>query len=123
MTSHHSIIVISLLLLNACTFDLVSVRKPVFANSIAITSESQCDAINREHSIATLGAGILGGLAGAGGLSSIPVDDDRTQRGLIVGSSVSGIGAMTMGLWAQERAERFEQKCTEPRQAVGEPRK
>jgi hypothetical protein len=72
---------------------------------------AECDAIDREHAIATLGAGILGGLAGGSGLTSIPVQNAEVRTGLITGAAVSGVGAAGFGLWSQERAERYMRRC------------
>ena len=106
--------ILSLLLLSGCSMSLGSARmqRPVRAGDAPVAPlPPECDSIDREHSIATLGAGILGGLAGAGGLSSIPVEDERARRDLQIGAGVAGVGAMGLGFWSQERAERYQRRC------------
>lgn len=101
------------LLATSCSFSLGAARasgRPLELTAAAPMS-STCEAIDREHSAATLAAGILGGLAGASGLAAIPVHDDGARGALMSGAAVSGIGATSMALWAQERAERFTKVC------------
>ncbi len=76
-----------------------------------VGGDPTCDAIDREHSIATALTGGLGTLAGAGGLTAIPVDKPEVRAGLVTGASASGLAAAVMGLWAQERAERYNKRC------------
>ena len=98
-----------LLCLAGCGFSLTSARPPREQMSASLPAE--CEAIDREHAIATLGAGILGGLAGGSGLTAIPVQDPDVRTGLVTGAAVSGIGAASLGMWAQERAERYMHRC------------
>ena len=101
------------LLATSCSFSLGAARasgRPLEFTAAAPMS-STCEAIDREHSAATLAAGILGGLAGASGLAAIPVHDDGARGALMSGAAVSGIGATSMALWSQERAERFSKVC------------
>ena len=107
-------IILSLLLLTSCTFTLDPISKKVATTPAENAHQDQCESIDREHSIATLGASITGALAGAGGLSSIPIEDERVQRGLVTGASIFGIGALVFGILAQERAERYSKKCARP---------
>ena len=95
------------LALSGCSMSLRSAR----ALTVPPQSAEVCDAIDREHSIATTLAGALGGLAGAGGLSSIPVTDSDARGALQGAAAASGIGAAAMGVWSQDRAERFERVC------------
>ena len=98
-----------LLCLVGCGFSLTKARPPSEQMSAPLPAE--CEAIDREHALATLGAGILGGLAGGSGLTSIPVRNDDVRDGLITGAAVSGVGAAGMALWSQERAERYMRRC------------
>lgn len=96
------------LVLSGCSMSLQSARAP---RAVDALQDPTCDAIDREHSIATAGAAILGGLAGAGGLTSIPVGDDDVRSAFVVGASAAGVGALGLGLWAQDRAERYQRRC------------
>jgi hypothetical protein len=96
------------LCLTGCGFSLTNASAP---RADLAPLPAECDAIDREHSIATLGAGILGGLAGGGGLTAIPVQDPDVRGALVTGAAVSGVGAAGMGLWSQERAERYLRRC------------
>lgn len=96
------------LCLSGCGFSLTAARAP---RADLAPLPAECDAIDREHSVATLGAGILGGLAGGSGLTAIPVQDPDVRGALVTGAAVSGVGAAGMSLWSQERAERYQRRC------------
>jgi hypothetical protein len=91
-----------------CAMSLASARGGLRA---ATASPATCDVIDREHSIATTLAGVFGGLAGANGLASIPVHDGDVRSTLMGAATASGVGAAAMGIWSQDRAERFERVC------------
>lgn len=103
------ILPVLMLCLAGCSFSLTSARPPREQMSASLPPE--CDAIDREHAIATLSAGLFGTLAGGSGLTAIPVQDPDVRGALVTGAAVSGIGAAGMGLWAQERAERYLRRC------------
>jgi hypothetical protein len=98
-----------------CTWSLAAARAQRAPSASAATASAEpppeCDVIDREHSIATTLAGVFGAVAGAQGVTAIPVRDERAREGLLIGATASGVGAAVAGIWAQDRAERYQRRC------------
>lgn len=108
--------VLTLAMLNGCAGSFEEARLVQHGSaaskvSTPIRDNAYCDALDKKRLRSGFFAKVLGGLAGAAGLSAIPVKNETAQDSFLVGAAVSGVVASGFVYLSEETSSEWVKNC------------